>query len=430
MNNRVFMLPLIVGTAVSASLVQALEFDAKGDLRVEYSDNARRASDDKVSELQEEISLELAGSHAGERVTADFRYRADRRFYNEDSQDDKSTLEGVATLRWEQIAQALFWDLEHRRKDVMRDNALVDLQENRDERDITTLSPLLILRLTDVDSLQTRLNYTMITYREADDLDSTRYGGSLTWAHRFSMTDSLFVTAESNEVDFDSNFQEDYRYDALTVAYSAQLARINYTVTLGYNAANRDAGNDFKGPIYGLDARFDDGLNEWYARLDSRITDSSMGDANRSIFDGIDVSDTTLGRADIVKKTFAEIGVVSQAICSSCQIGAAVFYDQEDYDTQPRDNDEYGIELDGSYRLSPQSALRASYRFRTVTYSGASNLRSDYDQHEFLLEYSRRLTSDLTGEAYVGRSQREGGGTFGQDYDENIIGIRLSYKFL
>ncbi|MDX9874545.1 MAG: hypothetical protein RBS88_06510 [Spongiibacteraceae bacterium] len=430
MNSRFLMLPLVIGTAVAGSMVHALEFNAKGDLRVEHSDNARRSSDEKISELQEQVALEVGGVHAGERVTANFRYRAERWFFSEDSQSDRTSLEGLASVRWEQIEQALFWDLEHSRKDVLRDNALVDIQENRDERDLTTLSPLLVLRLTDVDLLQARLNYTLVTYREAEDLDSERYGGSLSWLHYLSPTDFFSVTAESSEVDFDSRLQEDYRYDALTLAYSAQLARISYTVTVGYNSADRDRSGDFSGPIYGLDVRFNDGLNEWYAHLDSRITDSSLGDANRSIFEGINVNDTTLGRADVMKKTLMEVGVESQAICSVCRVGAAIFFDREDYDTQPRDNDEYGIELDGTYRLSQQSALRASYRFRSISYSGSNNPRSDYDQHEYLLEYNRRITNNFSGEIYVGRSERDGSGQFGQSYDENIVGIRLSYKFL
>lgn len=430
MNRYHLVVPIAVTIAVATGAADALEIRASGDLAVEHTDNALKRSAQEMSETQEQIALAVSGEHGGDRLAADFNYRVDHRFYNEDSQSERTVVEGRAALRWEQISEALFWDLSHSRRDVLRDNALTDLRENRDERDITELSPMFLMRLTPADSLQARLSYSLVGYRQAENLDSERFGGSLTWVRGLSPTDTLYVAIDTNEVDFDSRLQDDYRYDAATVAYSAQLARLNYRVTLGYNRGVRDRGSDVGGPLVALDATYDDGLNQWYTRLDSRITDSSIGDGNRDIFDWVDIADTTIGSVDLLRKSRLEAGVTSAALCDLCELRGAIFYDREDYETQPRDNDEYGAQAGLRYRLSRVSSVGATYRYRSVEYKG-NNIRSDYDQNEMLVEYSRTITRALSGKAFVGYIDRSGGSSSGgQGYDETRFGVRLSYQFL
>jgi hypothetical protein len=433
MGNRLVMLPLVVTAAgLGVTPLHALEVTVGASASVEYTDNARKSSDNEVSEMQERVSLDVAGTHAGETLKADFSYMVDRRFYNDESQDEDTRLEGFAALHWEQVREAVFWDFSHRRKDVLRDSALNDIRENRDERDVTEIAPTFMLRMSPVDSLEARLNYGMTIYREADELNSDRYGGSVSWRHLFSSIDYGMITLASNEIDFDSNRQSDYRYDAVSVAYSAQLARLGYTIRAGVNKAARDMGDDVTGPLINVNAVYNDGVNRWHALFDSSITDSSLGDGNRDIFDSIDQSDTSLGDVDIIKKTRAEAGVSRPWLCESCQVRATIYYDQEDYDHEPRDNDEYGADITVSYRISQSSDLSAKYRYRDVSYSGTNNLRSDYDQHELLFDYGYRVTEDLRVSVFAGVSDRSGSsdGVFGQDYSENRVGLRLSYDFL
>lgn len=432
MSNRLVLLPLVAAVAgLAASSLHALEVTAGGSFSLEHTDNARKSDENEISEVQEQVALDVAGTHSGEELTADFSYMVDRRFYNDNSQDDDTRLEGFAALRWEQIREALFWEFSHRRKDVLRDSALSDIRENRDERDITEIAPTFILRMSPVDTLEARLNYGLVVYREADQLDNERYGGNVAWRHVFSPVDFGMVTLASNEIDFDSNLQSDYRLDALSASYSAQLARLSYTLRGGYNRAVRDRGDDVTGPLINVNVVYNDGVSRWHAMFDSTITDSSIGDGNRDIFDQIDQSDTTLGDVDIIKKTRAEAGVSRALFCSSCQVSGVVFYDREDYDQEPRDNDEYGASLALSYRLSQSSDVSARYRYRDVRFSGTNNLRSDYDQHELLFDYTYRVTEDLRVIAFAGVADRSGSndGLFSQDYTENRVGVRMNYQF-
>lgn len=433
MNNRLLSWPFAVGLALSVGAVEALEIRASGDVSVEHTDNARKSSSDELSETQPQLGVNVSGEHSGERVTTNFSYRADHRFYSRDSQSERTVLEGLAALRWEQINEALFWDLSHSRRDLLRDNALTDVRENRDERDLTEISPLFIMQLSAANSLQARARYSMVTYRSADHLDSDRYGANLTWARRMSRTDSLFFAIDSEEVTFDSNFQDEYRKDSASVAYSTQLARLSYTATVGYNRAVRDVGSDVSGPLLALDINYDDGSRQWYGRFDSRITDSSLGYGNRDIFDSIDTADTTIGTVDIVKKSRLEVGMTTPALCALCETRAAVYFDREEYDTEPRDNDEYGLQGSISYRLSTVSSVTGVYHYRSTSYRG-DNMRSEYDQNELRFDYSRQLTRLLVGTAFVGYIDRSGSGSgsgFGTgNYDEARFGVRLTYQFL
>lgn len=444
MHNRAYLLPLLAGFAAAANVSVALDLTASAEVLVEYTDNARKSSEAEMSEVQEEIELAVAGTHGGEELTADFQYRLDHRIFNDDSQGDETAMEGFATLSWEQIEESLFWEFSHRRKDVLRDSALVDLRENRDERDITEISPLYIARITPVDSLQARLTYAMIKYQEADRLDSVRYGGSLSWRHALSVTDSFMVTAQSTQSDFDSQRQDDIRYDSASFSYASMLARLSYRATLGINKAIRDERDDATGPLYGIDATYDDGLRQWHIRLDSRITDSSLGDGNQNIFDNFGDTDTTLGEVDIIEKSSLEAGVTTGQLCTVCELRGTVFYDQEDYETQPRDNKEYGVEVALDYLLDRRSTVGATYRYRSIEYSGDittmeleefiqpqfdNYARSDYKQHELLFRYAYRLTSELSAQAFVGFITRDQSDDVHRGYDENRIGVSVRYLF-
>ncbi len=414
---------------IPAGAMAANTFDARISASSEFTDNANRTEQNQLSERQDEYQLSLGTEYTNTLLEFQADYRASEHRFAEDSQQRRSLLEGSSSLLIGKPHHPVDLLLSHNRRSVLNAPDEVDLLRNTDERTIWSAMPSARWGFTSVDQLILRGNYSDINYRLNETRNSERAGGSLIWRHDLSATDQFSVTAQQSQVSFDAAPSFDYEYLAYSAAYSAQLRQLSYTLELGYNETQPETGEDFSGPSYRVNVNYVAAGHDFSLRSSQFITDSSQAGGSDPDFSDFDPRDSTVGALDQLERTDFELGWRSEAFCDTCSVYAQLVYQRDDYQTLDEDNQEQGGNLGFDYQLSQNSSANISLRYREHNFD-TQTIRNDYTNTQLRVGYQYTFVNDLGLRVFGALNERESDDELnGRSYEENIVGVGLSYAF-
>ncbi|WP_024461921.1 hypothetical protein [Marinimicrobium sp. LS-A18] len=416
------------------SVIFAYNFShAKGTLdasiRIDsaHSDNARKASENPVSERQDEASLQIGGEYENSILQLTGGYQASERRFDKGSQEDRSLLEGSGELTVGKPYHPADLVLRHSRRMVLNAPDELDLISNNDEREIVSAIPRIRWQLTGADLLMAQGNLTAVEYRFRPERDSTRSGGSLIWLRDLSQTDQLRWTAQISDVEFDAVPSADYRYESLDAAYLVDLQRLSYQVQVGYNQTESQQDDGFGSPTYHLQATYEAGLSEWELSVQRFITDNSTGDGNVGDFGGFDPGDSSAGNLDQLERTRAQLRWQGEQLCERCTLSLSIYHQSDDYRVETEDRSERGGRIGFGYALSRRATLDVSWHRREHRFEEVV-ARSDYQQETLYGGIAYRFASGLECDLYVREEDRRSD-QGGRGYAETRGGIGIGYTF-
>lgn len=412
-------LPLLTLPATAA-----IEVDLAATSR--FSDNALRTYSDKISERQDEYSLNFSADYENSLIDLDTSYRASENRFDKASQPNRSLLEGNADLLIGKAHHPLDLLLSHSRRSVLGAPDQIDLLQNEDERQIFSAIPTGRLRITPVDNLLVRGDYTQIDFRYADVFNSERQGGYLIWQHRFSSISNLEVSAQHTEISYDALPDSDYEYQNASIAYAAELRQLSYRISLGYNVSKPQNGDDFSSPSYQVEVDYRTGFNLLSLNMSQQITDTSMGSGNRGVLDGINLGDATTG-IDQFESRVAEVRWQNQSLCGRCSAYISVLYQKDEYRTLAEDNSQNVAGMGFTYQLSRAASLGFQVDRRERQFDG------DVDRNDFTVtsagaNYQYQFANDLGLRIFFVIDDSEAD-VEGLTYVERISGVSLTYSF-
>ena len=418
-NNWLSVLMLL---SVSTQLF-ALEREINLRAGLEHTSNALKREMNEQSELEQHVAAGIKLAHVGSSVEVDIDYDATHIAYDKETEDDETSVVGNATLVYEQIKQQLFWTLENSRSNILSDKAAVDVQSNREDRSITTASSRLILRPEKVNSVLTELSYTNVEYEDSAEQDSNHIGADVSWLHKLSKVDTASVNLSYRDVSFDLGKGE-YEYYLATVAYAAELARINYSIYAGYNESKRDEGV-FRGNYFRAEANYKGGASDWSLGLLQELTDTSRGNNNTSTSQGdFDGSGTEI---DLYERTNLTLGYVGNGLCAACTFNIDLNYEAQDYETLHDDNNELGVKATLAYELTRLISIKGLVGYRELAFTG-QNIRDNYDITYYGMRLQQGVTKAFSVNYALIYEERDVHAASG-GYDELRGGITLRYLF-
>ena len=411
--------------ALAMPAIAAVEIDLGVTSR--YSDNARRTYSDKVSERQDEYSAGILADYENSLLDFETDYRASENRFDKETQPDRSLIEGNAELLIGKAHHPVDLLLVHSRRSVLGAPDQVDLLQNEDERQIFSAIPTARLRLSRVDNLLLRGDYTQVDFRYADVFNSERTGGSLIWQHRFSSVSNLEVAAQHTEISYDALPDNDYEYQNASVTFATELRYLSYSVSVGYNQSTPEVGEDFSAPSYRVEVDYRTGFNTLSLLASQQITDTSLGDGNQGMLDNVNLDDATGVGLDQFESRVIELRWDNQSLCERCSAYASLLYEQEQYQTLTEDNDQHVASVGVDYQLSRASSIgfQASRRERKFD--------SDVDRNDFTVtsvgaNYRYTFINDLAVQVFFIVDESESDAET-LTYDERISGISLTYTF-
>ena len=421
MKNQVYgVLALLIVSNPLSALERSIGLGAE----LEHSDNSLKTNENERSELEQRVTADVRLEHEGESIVADVNYDAVYIDFDKDTQDDETSVVGNASIIYEQIDNQLFWTLENSRRNVVRDRALADVQSNREDNSISSISPRLILRPTAVDSIDTRLGYSRIDYEDSGEQDSERLSAGVSWQRRLTKVDTVSLNISYQDISFDLG-ADDYEYYLASVEYSARLSRLNYSVAVGYNESQRDSG-DADGGYLDVEADYTSGASRWSLQLLHELTDTSRGN-NNSDFTGLGDFSSSGGQVDVFERSNLELGYANSAVCDACTFDASLWYQEEDYKNLDNDNNELAARISLSYRYSRLLTVRGNIGYRDLSFEGA-NPRNDYDISYYGLNLSQTITRNFSI-SYQLRFEELSSSANDDNYEELRGGISIRYQF-
>ena len=411
--------------AVKAGSLYAYDAHLSAGVGVEHTNNSTKVSENGPSDLKQQANLDLGLSRKGESVDADIGYKVGYIDYSRDTQRDSTEISGNLNVDYRQVENLLVWHLKNSVRNVKRDTALVNTSDNRENRSISSISPEFTFRLSSVDTLQLTPSYTDVSY-ETSNNDSERIGTVMDLSHSLSSVDSLGLSLNYNKVDF-SAAGADYDYYRAVVFYRAQLARINYSVSVGYNETDRDSfSKTISGNYFSAAANYSHGYSSFGLSFLQELTDTSLGNNNDSITGVSPGQDSST--VDIYRRRSLQMDYTTRALCSTCSVNLYLSVEDKNYEGTTPDNVESTAGVRLGYELTRLSAISLDASYTNTAYDGRVT-PSDYDEQHYRINWRREVFRDLNLNIYVGYEERTSSEPT-REYDELVGGLACNYRFL
>ena len=396
------------------------------------SDNAKRSSLDEPAITETQITYQASfGAHyQNEWSKLSSGYEVHQEVFQRASQPDATELEGKTQLILGNEYQPLSLTVNHSRVAMLNSPEALDLARNRDTQEIITVAPALKTHFGAADSIVLMGSYTDISYKKERQKKSEQQGLQVAWVHGVSKTDTVQLTAQHIQATFEFVPQADYQLQNLSAQYSVTLKRLNYTVQAGYNnAKSKISAEDFGSPSYNIEAAYISGTHTFALSLSESITDSSMGGRNSSISDignngGVPAKGVGV---DLINLREANASWRTSAICERCDIGINLSQSTKDYQNLSEDGDEYGAGASFKYSLTRAASIDFSYSHRELEFS-AEGYRTGFKSNDVKVGLNYAITREVQLKLYASQEERISVLAV-QNYEENIVGLNLSYHF-
>jgi hypothetical protein len=415
------LLPLMPAASYASPLLEL-----SVSLGTEQTDNALLEKENELSERQDIVRADLKSSWQGEIVAIDADYKITHRRFDKDSEEDKTTGEGSASLSIAE-GEPLHALIKHSRARLVQGKSSTPLLTNTDERDIFLASAGASARLSGVDTITFTPSYTDIRYREASSNDSERLGAQLSWSRRLSPLNTIVISSLYSDIEFDDTFSErDYTYHRSTIGWQSRLRNLSYELQAGYNSNRRDSGEDTENPYYKLSANYQNALHELELNAVNELTDTSIGNSNRNSNSDFSQGINANNEIDEYELTEISLRYDYSGLCRRCDLHIKSGFDSEKHRLLVEDDSKQkSLSVGLSYRLHQWTTLWARVSKRDFTFD--NRLDADFEELQASLLLHHQLSRRLGIDIYSNWQDRDNDLAW-NDYSEWVVGMKINYK--
>lgn len=416
----------IIAVLSSGGLHAASEWGATAGLGAEYHSNAQRVSTDEESDLARIATLGLTWRNQDAAVEGDAAYQITRRDFADNEQRDENAIDGRTNLQWNVAPRTFDVFVQHLISTSLTNSQEADTSDNRERRSVLTGGVNGYLNLSPRDVIAIRPSYTDIQFSRSDESDSQRATADVSWQHRVSQVSNFVVSTNYSDVKFDDESQ-DYDASTVTVGYNTQLARLSYSVDVGHSWFKRDDRPDVDGNNFRVAANYLTETAEYGLSVVRDLTDSSIGLAQEEFtLPDFTSTDSNFDQVDVLTRTRAELTGLWN-LSALTRLEAAVGFQEDDYETTPRDQEEYYGRVGVNHTLNSYWTVSAQGRYgRQRFLDGSAN--GHYDNTLLTVGATYRFNPSLSVTGELTRDDRRAEES-SLDYTDNIAIVTVNYRF-
>jgi hypothetical protein len=273
--------------------------------------------------------------------------------------------------------------------------------------------------------------YSDVSYKDDKQKKSEQQGLQFAWIHGVSKTDKVQVTAQQVNTEFEFVPQSDYRLQGASAQYAVALKRFNYSLQVGYNSALvKFSDEKFSSPTYNIESSYTSGEHIFSLSLSKAITNSSMGMGGQAFsgeFGSVTGTPAKGVGIDLIDVRSANLSWSTSAICERCNLGVTASQSTQDYKDLLEDSDVFGVSANFGYNITRATSINLSVNYREQRFAG-DGTRVGFDGNSSRIEFNHAITNDLQLKLYA-HQERRTSVSEEQNYEENIVGLNLSYHF-
>lgn len=414
------LLPLL---AVSSPLM-ANSLGGSVSLQTLHSDNANKAAENGIGEQQSEYGLSLQGEYQSANINFNADYAAKKEVYSKGFQEDRTALEGGASLIVGDPLGSASLTLSHSQQLLLNAPDAINLSNNLDERSILTAAPRLQGEVSQLDSVILVGDFSKISYKGDELRDSNRTGGTLTWLHRLSKISDLQFLVNNTDIEYVHFANAGYKYLNAQFIYSSRLRQLSYSVKVGQNKSESDLAETYSAPSYGLSARYLTGPNNFSLSFDQAITDSSMGDGNSGSSGSLPGSDGSATPEQMNRKSVT-IDWQTMALCDRCVLSVGAGKIQDTYLQTSEVSNETRAQLTMKYNFSRALSASLGHAITDNSYE-AGLIGGDYKLSTLNADVDYKFSKGPSIKVFVLNEKRSSSSA---SYTEAEVGLKLQFNF-
>ncbi len=346
-------------------------------------DNAFNAAsgEAKESEVQTEVGTVLAGSWQSEQIRLLVDYQYSETNFEKESQQEEVQKGGESELVLGNDDTYYQFTANHSVRRILREpNTVIFDLSNSEERQITSVTPLLRARLGKATTFGLAYNHSSVDFADSELDNSSRNDVRLILRRDVSPLTDLTLTAGTRDVDFDFSDGADYALDFVNLGVEFEHRRYRYGLEVGYSEVTPEIGEDQSSATF--DFVFESEIMGSVLQLfiQRNVSDSSMGNENDSFFAEEVSLDGAQGAQDQVEREAVGLAWGYDNLCSRCALSLNIGGEKASYfNLSENDTKEtfYGVEL--SYDFSRRLGLAASQRYSQSQFVDPTSVFEDQE---------------------------------------------------
>ena len=255
------------GFCLVCKTVFALEFQPGVGIGVEYTDNAELAPDNEVYDL---MTIGYVGARLAEKegpLTYDATTSFNNQSYSRDSFADQRYFNLAAKADWEMIKERFNWTLSDNFSQRTVNTLDANTPENLQDTNAFIFGADILFPISARQSFSLSPSFSQYYY-EVQATDNRQYALSANWNYLMSRLSNVGLNFSTRKVDYTENdifgnITTDIVFTNLSVIYTTQRLRSDFSINLGATSVERDSGEEAVGFT---------GYIDWSANVSSRST--------------------------------------------------------------------------------------------------------------------------------------------------------------
>lgn len=357
------------------------------------------------------------------RRNIDYLFR--RNIFLEKTNQDRTEHTGNINLNWQATSQLSF-ALDHIARNSVADSRLQDIPDNRRQQNTSSLSGNYQIRIDRANTIGLQLS-TIYNTEESSNNDSLRYGLNTRYQRRHSSRWSSSLSLSSNAVEFVDLIGRDYKAHSLTYELSHIMARGLINISLGYNTISPENGSSNKGTVLGLLWRHNlsNGGNI-EARIDKRLTDSSIGLSNAS--DNTQFTTRNNSSGSQIEEALAASLLFNRPLSRQTNFNTRLTYEHSEQLNTVREDKSISLTAGLSHNFTSQ--VNGGFAVRAIKQEQIET-NASREEHEASLSLTKAFTPRLSTQARLGYSveKRISQQSLPQQED-GFFTLRVNYRLL
>jgi len=201
---------------------------------------------------------------------------------------------------------------------------------------------------------------------------------------------------------------------------------LSYSIQVGKNQSETDAGEKYSTPSYLVSATYKSGVNTFGVNLNREITDTSFGNGNKSVSAGHS-SDGGIDQSSQIDRKRVDLQWTSTAICTRCTLTATVYQTRDEYLSLGERASEIGSSIAAAYSVSTAATINLRL-LQSENRFPSDSLGEDYKRTMVGVDYSYRIGKSFNIKAsYSDEKRVDDNASTG--YREKLVGLSLGYSF-
>ena len=407
--------------------VYSAEMSATLGSNTEYSNNLLHTHVDpeKIEEFSETLNLDLLLEEQRKKYTlsinGNFQHE---RFLNHSFADQSEFTTGVGLVNFEIVESFLDWKSSYKRTQVLKDEDLPDVPNNKEVRDIYKTGPQISYLINSLTNMTIDAIYTQTEISDPDVYDTRRVDGSLALNRRMDSVTSVGFTL-NRVVMLDADGGDEYERWNWSASVKRDIVRGKISASAGRGRFKSETEETTGTQFYDFSIEKEWLSHSFSAAYKKDVTDTSIG--IDYVDDGEVLPGAGLSANDVYKEESYRISASREFEETKYRIDA--YHIERDYLGGDGDENRSGYTLKVDHQVIAGFGLDLSWN-RVISRNPQRSYEGKNERDIYRLSGDYTFSKELSVDSYLQYLEKYNKRFKDKDSEEFVLGINIKWNIM